>query len=72
VAHGAKETVSGTWKGPHRKLPGLEQTSLRVLHRHEASGTQFDPAVSRSFVPLAESEMQAVSEAVGATASNAF
>jgi HD-GYP domain-containing protein (c-di-GMP phosphodiesterase class II) len=108
-----------------RKLPGLEQTSLYVLHHHEnfdgsgypaglkgseipvgsriisvidafdamvssrpyrkglplaealrrlneASGTQFDPAVIRSFVPIAESEMPSVLEAVGVTESAAF
>jgi len=108
-----------------RKLPGLEQTSLYVLHHHEnfdgtgyparlkgseipigsrivsvidafdamvssrpyrkglplyealrrlheASGTQFDPAVIRSFVPIAESEMPSVLEAVGLTESSAF
>ncbi len=101
-----------------RKLPGLEQTSLYVLHHHEnfdgtgyparlkgseipigsrivsvidafdamvssrpyrnglpiaeairrlneASGTQFDPLVIGSFVPIAASEMPAVLEAVG-------
>ncbi len=101
-----------------RKLPGLEQTSLYVLHHHEnfdgtgyparlkgseipigsrivsvidafdamvssrpyrnglpiaeairrlneASGTQFDPSVIHSFVPIAASEMPAVLEAVG-------
>ncbi len=101
-----------------RKLPGLEQTSLYVLHHHEnfdgtgyparlkgseipigsrivsvidafdamvssrpyrnglpiaeairrlheASGTQFDPSVIQSFVPIAASEMTAVLEAVG-------
>ena len=108
-----------------RKLPGLEQTSLFVLHHHEnfdgtgyparlkgseipvgsrivsvidafdamvssrpyrkglplqdairrlheASGTQFDPAVIRSFVPIAESEMPSVLEAVGVTESSTF
>jgi HD-GYP domain-containing protein (c-di-GMP phosphodiesterase class II) len=101
-----------------RKLPGLEQTSLYVLHHHEnfdgtgyparlkgseipigsrivsvidafdamvssrpyrnglpiaeairrlteASGTQFDPSVIHSFVPIAASEMPAVLQAVG-------
>ncbi|MGC2764400.1 MAG: HD-GYP domain-containing protein [Candidatus Acidiferrum sp.] len=108
-----------------RKLPGLEQTSLYVLHHHEnfdgtgyparlkaseipigsrivsvidafdamvssrpyrnglpleeairrlneASGTQFDPAVIKSFIPIAQSEMPAVLEAVGITESSAF
>ncbi|HUN63893.1 MAG TPA: HD-GYP domain-containing protein [Candidatus Sulfotelmatobacter sp.] len=108
-----------------RKLPGLEQTSLYVLHHHEnfdgtgyparlkgseipigsriisvidafdamvssrpyrkglplaealrrlneASGTQFDPSVIHSFVPIAESEMPSVLEAVGVTESAAF
>jgi HD-GYP domain-containing protein (c-di-GMP phosphodiesterase class II) len=103
-----------------RNLPGLEQTSLYVLHHHEnfdgtgypaklkgseipigarivsvidafdamvssrpyraglplaeairrlheSSGTQFDPAVVKSFVSIAESEMPAVLEAVGAS-----
>jgi len=105
-----------------RNLPGLEQTSLYVLHHHEnfdgtgyparlkgseiplgsrivsvidafdamvssrpyreglplgeairrlreSSGTQFDPAVVRSFVSIAESEMPGVLEAVGASRS---
>jgi HD-GYP domain-containing protein (c-di-GMP phosphodiesterase class II) len=108
-----------------RKLPGLEQTSLYVLHHHEnfdgtgyparlkgseipigsrivsvidafdamvssrpyrkglplpealrrlheASGTQFDPSVIRSFVPIAESEMPSVLEAVGVSESSRF
>jgi HD-GYP domain-containing protein (c-di-GMP phosphodiesterase class II) len=108
-----------------RNLPGLEQTSLCVLHHHEnfdgtgyparlrgseipigsrivsvidafdamvssrpyrnglpleealrrlneASGTQFDPAVIQSFVPIAKSEMPSVLEAVGITESTAF
>jgi HD-GYP domain-containing protein (c-di-GMP phosphodiesterase class II) len=108
-----------------RKLPGLEQTSLLVLHHHEnfdgtgyparlkgseipigsrivsvidafdamvssrpyrkglplaealrrlheASGTQFDSAVIRSFVAIAESEMRSVLEAVGVTESVAL
>jgi HD-GYP domain-containing protein (c-di-GMP phosphodiesterase class II) len=108
-----------------RKLPGLEQTSLYVLHHHEnfdgtgyparlkaseipigsrivsvidafdamvssrpyrnglpleeairrlneASGTQFDPAVIKSFIPIAQSEMPSVLEAVGITESIAF
>jgi HD-GYP domain-containing protein (c-di-GMP phosphodiesterase class II) len=108
-----------------RKLPGLEQTSLYVLHHHEnfdgtgyparlkaseipigsrivsvidafdamvscrpyrnglpleeairrlneASGTQFDPAVIKSFIPIAQSEMPSVLEAVGITESSAF
>jgi HD-GYP domain-containing protein (c-di-GMP phosphodiesterase class II) len=103
-----------------RNLPGLEQTSLYVLHHHEnfdgtgypaklkgseipigarivsvidafdamvssrpyraglplaeairrlheSSGTQFDPAVVKSFVSIAESEMPSVLEAVGAS-----
>jgi HD-GYP domain-containing protein (c-di-GMP phosphodiesterase class II) len=108
-----------------RKLPGLEQTSLYVLHHHEnfdgtgyparlkgseipigsrivsvidafdamvssrpyrkglplaeairrlheSSGTQFDPVVIRSFVPIAESEMPAVLAAVGVSESSTF
>jgi HD-GYP domain-containing protein (c-di-GMP phosphodiesterase class II) len=108
-----------------RNLPGLEQTSLYVLHHHEnfdgsgyparlkgseipigsrivsvidafdamvssrpyrkgmplqealrrlnqASGTQFDPAVIKSFLPIAQSEMPSVLEAVGITESSAF
>lgn len=108
-----------------RKLPGLEQTSLYVLHHHEnfdgtgyparlkgseipigsrivsvidafdamvssrpyrkglplpealrrlreASGTQFDPAVIGSFVPIAELEMPSVLEAVGVSESSDF
>jgi HD-GYP domain-containing protein (c-di-GMP phosphodiesterase class II) len=48
---------------PYRKgLPLVE--ALRRLH--EASGTQFDPAVIHSFAPIAESEMPSVLEAVGA------
>jgi HD-GYP domain-containing protein (c-di-GMP phosphodiesterase class II) len=108
-----------------RKLPGLGQTSLYVLHHHEnfdgtgypaklrgseipigsrivsvidafdamvssrpyrkglpleeaiqrlqqSSGTQFDPAVIKSFVPIAESEMPSVLEAVGILESQTF
>jgi HD-GYP domain-containing protein (c-di-GMP phosphodiesterase class II) len=108
-----------------RKLPGLEQTSLYVLHHHEnfdgsgypaklkgseipigsrivsvidafdamvssrpyrkglpleeairrlnqSSGTQFDPSVIKSFVPIAESEMSSVLEAVGISESHVF
>jgi HD-GYP domain-containing protein (c-di-GMP phosphodiesterase class II) len=108
-----------------RKLPGLEQTSLYVLHHHEnfdgtgyparlkgseipigsrivsvidafdamvssrpyrnglpleeairrlneASGTQVDPAVIQSFIPIAVSEMPSVLEAVGITESSKF
>jgi HD-GYP domain-containing protein (c-di-GMP phosphodiesterase class II) len=108
-----------------RKLPGLEQTSLYVLHHHEnfdgtgypaqlksseipigarivsvidafdamvssrpyragmpveeairrllqASGSQFDPAVIQSFVPIARSEMSSVLEAVGVLESSTF
>jgi HD-GYP domain-containing protein (c-di-GMP phosphodiesterase class II) len=108
-----------------RNLPGLEQTSLYVLHHHEnfdgtgyparlkgseipigsrivsvidafdamvssrpyrnglpleeavrrlneASGTQFDPAVIQSFIPIAQSEMPSVLEAVGISESRAF
>jgi HD-GYP domain-containing protein (c-di-GMP phosphodiesterase class II) len=108
-----------------RKLPGLEQTSLYVLHHHEnfdgtgypahlkgseipvgsrivsvidafdamvssrpyrkglplvealrrlhaASGTQFDPAVIARFVPIAESELSSVLEAVGVSEASRF
>ena len=54
---------------PYRKGLPLEEAIRRL---QEASGTQFDPEVIRRFVPIAQSEMQAVLEAVGVTESSAF
>jgi HD-GYP domain-containing protein (c-di-GMP phosphodiesterase class II) len=54
---------------PYRKGLPLEEAIRRL---HEASGTQFDPAVIRSFVPIAQSEMPAVLDAVGVSESNVF
>jgi len=54
---------------PYRKGLPLEEAIRRL---YEASGTQFDPAVIQSFVPIAQSEMPAVLEAVGVTESSAF
>jgi HD-GYP domain-containing protein (c-di-GMP phosphodiesterase class II) len=54
---------------PYRTGMPLEEAIRRLL---EASGTQFDPAVIRSFVPIARSEMPSVLEAVGVSESNVF
>jgi HD-GYP domain-containing protein (c-di-GMP phosphodiesterase class II) len=54
---------------PYRAGMPLEEAIRRLL---EASGTQFDPAVIRSFVPIARSEMPSVLEAVGVSESNVF
>jgi HD-GYP domain-containing protein (c-di-GMP phosphodiesterase class II) len=54
---------------PYRKGLPLEEAIRRL---HEASGTQFDPAVIRSFVPIAQAEMSSVLEAVGVSESAAF
>jgi len=39
---------------------------------HQSSGTQFDPAVVKSFVRFAQSEMSAVLEAVGVSDADTF
>jgi len=49
---------------PYRKGLPLAEAIRRL---HESSGTQFDPAVVKSFVSIAESEMPAVLQAVGVT-----
>jgi HD-GYP domain-containing protein (c-di-GMP phosphodiesterase class II) len=54
---------------PYRKGLPLEEAIRRL---NEASGTQFDPDVIRSFVPIAVSEMPSVLEAVGVSESSAF
>ena len=47
---------------PYRVGLPLDEAVRRL---HQSSGTQFDPAVVRSFIPIAEAEMAAVLEAVG-------
>jgi HD-GYP domain-containing protein (c-di-GMP phosphodiesterase class II) len=54
---------------PYRKGLPLEEAFRRL---NEASGTQFDPAVIKSFIPIAESEMPSVLQAVGITESSTF
>lgn len=54
---------------PYRAGLPLEEAIRRLL---DASGTQFDPAVIKSFVPIAQTEMSAVLEAVGVSKSNTF
>jgi HD-GYP domain-containing protein (c-di-GMP phosphodiesterase class II) len=54
---------------PYRKGLPLEEAIQRL---HQSSGTQFDPAVIKSFVPIAESEMPSVLEAVGILESQTF
>jgi HD-GYP domain-containing protein (c-di-GMP phosphodiesterase class II) len=51
---------------PYRNGLPIEEAIRRL---HQSSGTQFDPAVINSFVPLAESELTSVLEAVGTTSS---
>jgi hypothetical protein len=47
---------------PYREGLPFEEAERRLL---EASGTQFDPAVVKCFLPLARAEMPAVLAAVG-------
>jgi HD-GYP domain-containing protein (c-di-GMP phosphodiesterase class II) len=54
---------------PYRKGLPLEEAFRRL---NEASGTQFDPAVIKSFIPIAQSEMPSVLQAVGITESSTF
>jgi HD-GYP domain-containing protein (c-di-GMP phosphodiesterase class II) len=54
---------------PYRTGLPVEEAIRRL---NAASGTQFDPAVISSFVPLAQSEMASVLEAVGVAESGAF
>lgn len=54
---------------PYRAGLPLQEAIRRL---EEASGTQFDPAVIKSFVPIALTEMSAVLEAVGVSESNTF
>jgi HD-GYP domain-containing protein (c-di-GMP phosphodiesterase class II) len=54
---------------PYRKGLPLEEAIRRL---NESSGTQFDPSVIKSFVPIAESEMSSVLEAVGISESHVF
>lgn len=49
---------------PYRKGLPLEEAIRRL---HQSSGTQFDPAVVKSFVSIAEAEMPNVLLAVGVT-----
>ena len=51
---------------PYRQGLPLEEAERRLL---EASGTQFDPDVVKSFLPLARSEASAVFAAAGTTVS---
>lgn len=54
---------------PYRQGLPFEEAERRLL---EASGTQFDPDVVRSFLPLARAEMPAVFAAAGTTVSAAL
>jgi HD-GYP domain-containing protein (c-di-GMP phosphodiesterase class II) len=54
---------------PYRAGMALEEAIRRL---HQSSGTQFDPAVVKSFVRFAQDEMPKVLEAVGVTESDAF
>jgi HD-GYP domain-containing protein (c-di-GMP phosphodiesterase class II) len=54
---------------PYRKGLPLEEAIRRL---NQSSGTQFDPSVIKSFVPIAESEMSSVLEAVGISESHVF
>jgi HD-GYP domain-containing protein (c-di-GMP phosphodiesterase class II) len=54
---------------PYRKGMPLEEALRRL---DEASGTQFDPAVAKSFIAMAKAEMPAVLAAVGTTESDVF
>jgi HD-GYP domain-containing protein (c-di-GMP phosphodiesterase class II) len=54
---------------PYRKGLPLKEAIRRL---NESSGTQFDPAVIKSFVPIAESEMSSVLEAVGISECHVF
>jgi HD-GYP domain-containing protein (c-di-GMP phosphodiesterase class II) len=54
---------------PYRQGMPLQEAIRRL---HEASGTQFDPAVVASFVPIAEAEMSSVLAAVGISESETF
>jgi HD-GYP domain-containing protein (c-di-GMP phosphodiesterase class II) len=54
---------------PYRKGLPLKEAIRRL---NESSGTQFDPAVIKSFVPIAESEMSSVLEAVGISECQVF
>lgn len=54
---------------PYRKGLPLEEAARRLT---EASGTQFDPAVVKIFLPLAEAEMPAVFAAAGTSVSAAL
>ena len=54
---------------PYRAGLPLEEAIRRL---QEASGTQFDAAVVKSFVPIALSEMSSVLQAVGVSASETF
>jgi HD-GYP domain-containing protein (c-di-GMP phosphodiesterase class II) len=54
---------------PYRKGLPLEEAIRRL---NESSGTQFDPNVIKSFIPIAESEMSSVLEAVGISESQVF
>jgi len=47
---------------PYRKGMPVEEAIRRL---HASSGTQFDPAVVKSFVEIAQLEMPSVLEAVG-------
>jgi HD-GYP domain-containing protein (c-di-GMP phosphodiesterase class II) len=54
---------------PYRQGLPFEEAERRLL---EASGTQFDPNVVKSFLPLARAEMSAVFAAAGTTVSAAL
>jgi HD-GYP domain-containing protein (c-di-GMP phosphodiesterase class II) len=54
---------------PYRQGMPLQEAIRRL---NEASGTQFDPAVIASFVPIAEAEMSSVLAAVGISESETF
>jgi HD-GYP domain-containing protein (c-di-GMP phosphodiesterase class II) len=54
---------------PYRQGLPLEEAVRRLT---EASGTQFDPAVVKIFLPLAQAEMQAVFAAAGTSLSAAL
>jgi HD-GYP domain-containing protein (c-di-GMP phosphodiesterase class II) len=54
---------------PYRNGLPLEEAIRRL---HESSGTQFDSAVVKSFARIAQSELAAVLEAVGSSASAGY
>ena len=54
---------------PYRKGLPYEEAVRRLI---EASGTQFDPAVVKSFLSFAQSEMATVSAAAGTSVSSAL